>query len=63
MKAKQFVTPLILFILGIIFTILGALFKIQHWQFASEILTIGALLEVLGLLVLIFILIKYYMKK
>lgn len=63
MKAKQFVVPLLIFILGVIFTIIGALFKIQHWQLASEILTLGSILEVLGLIVLMVILIKYFLKK
>ena len=63
MKAKQFVVPLLIFILVVIFTIIGALFKIQHWQLASEILTLGSILEVLGLIVLMVILIKYFLKK
>ena len=63
MREKQLIIPLILFILGMIFTISGALFKIQHWQFASQLLTIGTILEVFGLLILIVILVKYYLKK
>jgi len=60
MKAKQFVLPLLIFILGIIFTIVGALFKIQHWSYAPEILTIGSVLEVIGLIVLMVNIIKYF---
>jgi hypothetical protein len=63
MKTKQFIIPLILFLLGMICTILGALFKIQHWSYASELLTIGSLFEVLGLSILIAVFVKFYFKK
>ncbi|AUC82006.1 hypothetical protein CW733_07660 [Lacinutrix sp. Bg11-31] len=63
MKAKQFVLPLVIFILGIILTIIGALFKIQHWPYAPQILTLGTIVEVIGLLLLIVVLIKYFFKK
>jgi len=62
-KKKQLVLPLIIFVLGMIFTISGALFKIQHWQFASQLLTIGTIFEIFGLLFLMVILVKYYLKK
>ena len=39
MKVKQFVIPLIFFLLGIALTIIGALFKIQHWPYGSQVLT------------------------
>ncbi|WP_290696865.1 hypothetical protein [Lacinutrix sp.] len=63
MKAKQFVPALLIFIFGIILTIIGALFKIQHWPYGSVILTLGSVVEVIGLIVLIVILIKYFLKK
>lgn len=63
MREKQLILPLIIFVLGMIFTISGALFKIQHWQFASELLTIGTVFEIFGLLILMVILVKYYLKK
>ncbi|WP_299385255.1 hypothetical protein [uncultured Lacinutrix sp.] len=63
MKAKQFILPLIIFILGIILTIIGALFKIQHWPYASQILTLGTIAEVIGLVFFIVVLIKYFFKK
>lgn len=34
-------------IFGFIFTIIGTLFKIQHWPYASQILTIGSLIKVI----------------
>jgi hypothetical protein len=62
-REKQLILPLIIFVLGMIFTISGALFKIQHWQFASQLLTTGTILEIFGLLILMVILVKYYLKK
>jgi hypothetical protein len=47
----------------VIFTIIGALFKIQHWPYGSEILTIGSLLEVSGIVFIMVILFKYFLKK
>ncbi len=44
MKIKHL---LIFIIFGFIFTVIGALFKIQHWPYASEILTIGTLIKVI----------------
>ncbi|MEJ6791928.1 MAG: hypothetical protein QNK89_04130 [Lacinutrix sp.] len=63
MKAKQFILPLLIFILGIILTIVGALFKIQHWAYASQILTLGTIVQVVALAFLMVILIKYFFKK
>ncbi|WP_452224321.1 GldL-related protein [Lacinutrix chionoecetis] len=63
MKNKQFIIPVIIFLLGFIFTILGALFKIQHWPYGPQLLTIGSFIEVIGLIVLIGVLVKSYFKK
>lgn len=45
MKVKHILT---IFILGLICTLLGALFKILHWQFAPELLTAGTFLQVIA---------------
>ena len=55
---KQYKIPFIAFLLGMAITILGALFKIMHWQFASGLLIFGMTLEVIAILILIFILLK-----
>ena len=34
-------------IFGFIFSIIGTLFKIQHWPYANEMLTIGTLIKVI----------------
>ncbi|AUC83478.1 gliding motility protein GldL [Lacinutrix sp. Bg11-31] len=41
-------------IFGFIFNIIGTLFKIQHWPYASEILTIGTLIKVIFGILLIY---------
>lgn len=56
---KEYKIPLVTFLLGMAFTILGALFKIMHWQFADALLILGMTLEVIG----IFLLIKLIIKK
>ncbi|ESU19238.1 hypothetical protein FCR2A7T_26620 [Flavobacterium cauense R2A-7] len=44
---------LIAFILGCIITIVGALFKIMHWPYASVLLILGMLSEALAGVMLI----------
>lgn len=39
--------------LGMAITIVGALFKIMHWPYATVLLIIGLLLEAVGLVMLI----------
>ena len=55
---RIYLLPLITFLIGMIITIIGALFKIQHWTGASFILMTGMSLEVIGLILLIIALIK-----
>lgn len=45
-------------LLGIASTILGALFKIMHWQFATSLLIFGMSIEVIGIFYLILKIIK-----
>lgn len=63
MKSKKYIIPIILFLVGFASTILGVLFKIQHLQFASELLTFGMLFQVIAIVTLIFMLIKFYKQK
>lgn len=51
---KNYKLPILLFVLGIAVTILGALFKIMEWQFSSPLLAIGMGLEVLAIILLIY---------
>ncbi|MCH3884080.1 GldL-related protein [Tenacibaculum aquimarinum] len=50
MKFKHII---VIFILGFILIVLGALFKILHWQFASELLTAGTFLKIISAILLI----------
>ena len=50
MQLKQLRLPILLLFFGLVVTIIGILFKILHWSFASEILTIGLLTEAFGIL-------------
>ncbi len=57
MKLKKLLLPIIVILFGLIFTIIGALFKIQHWPYGPELLTLGMSLKVIGILIIIVILI------
>ncbi|WP_372529683.1 hypothetical protein, partial [Winogradskyella sp.] len=45
---RKLIPAIIIFLLGLIITVIGALFKIQHWPYGNEILIFGNLLEILG---------------
>lgn len=62
MNLKQFIKPLIVLLLGIVCTVLGATFKIMHWPFASILLLIGTALEFIAILYAIVLLIKFARK-
>ena len=55
---KQYTIPLVLFLLGMVITIVGALFKLMHWPGANIMLTIGMLAEATALMSLIVIVFK-----
>jgi hypothetical protein len=55
---KQYTFPLVLFLLGMVITIIGALFKIMHWPGANFILIIGMLTEAIAIITLIVVLLK-----
>lgn len=55
---KIYIPSAVLFILGLIITILGSLFKIMHWPGASITLIIGMLFEMAAGIVLIIALLK-----
>ena len=50
---KQLRIPLILFLVGMVITIVGALFKITHWYAGNIFLTVGMLTEAAALILLI----------
>lgn len=55
---KQFKTPIILFLIGILFTIVGATLKIAHLEGANLVLILGMLIEALAIISLIWIILK-----
>ena len=63
MNLRQLIPAAIILLLGIEATILGALFKIQHWPYGAMILTFGTFLEMIAILIAIIALIKMYRKK
>ncbi len=66
MKFKQFALPLLVFLVGMIFTIFGGLLKILHWDFGeingALLLTIGAIIKVIACVGAIITLAKYLLK-
>lgn len=67
MTLRNFVLPIIIFLLGMTFNIVGALFKILHWEYGpfngSSLLTIGSIIEVVSVIALIVIILRYYFRK
>ena len=55
---KQYIVPLVLFLLGMVITIIGALFKLMHWPGANFMLIIGMLTEAIAIITLIVVLLK-----
>ena len=55
---KVYLPPVILFLIGIVITILGSMLKVMHWPGASTVLPIGMITEVASIIYLIVILIK-----
>ncbi|HBD25570.1 hypothetical protein [Flavobacterium sp.] len=55
---KQYTVPLVLFLLGMAITVIGALFKIMHWPGAGIMLTVGMLTEAIAIITLIVVLLK-----
>ena len=55
---KKYLPSLILFLIGMVITIIGSLFKIMHWPGASIMLIIGMLSEATALIILIVTILK-----
>ena len=55
---KQYTVPLVLFLLGMAITIIGALFKLMHWPGANFMLIIGMIAEAIAILTLIVTILK-----
>ncbi len=55
---KEFKTPLLLFLIGILFTVLGAWMKILHMAYADITITAGMVTKAVGVIMAIGILVK-----
>ncbi len=55
---KHYKLTLVLFLLGMIITIIGALFKLMHWPGANFLLIIGMLTEAIAIITLIAVILK-----
>ena len=55
---KQYTIPLVLFLLGMVITIIGSLFKLMHWPGAGIMLTVGMLTEAIAIIILIVIILR-----
>lgn len=55
---NQFKIPLVLFLIGMIISVVGALFKLMHWPEANIILIMGMLIEAGAILSLIITIVK-----
>lgn len=66
MKFKSFILPLVLFLCGLIVRIIGALFKILHWELGpfngGLLITIASLLQIIALVFAIVILLRFYFR-
>lgn len=67
MNFKALIWPLVVFLSGMIFTILGALLKILHWTIGPVngglLLAIGSVVKIVAIVFAIVILIKMKVKK
>ncbi|MDT0559449.1 hypothetical protein RM697_12360 [Ichthyenterobacterium sp. W332] len=53
MKLKAYALPIVVMLIGFLMTTIGSLFKIMHWPNGSELLTLGMVLESIGVIILI----------
>lgn len=55
---SKYKIPLVLFLFGMVITVIGALFKLMHWPGASIMLVVGMLTEAFTIISLILIVLK-----
>lgn len=67
MKFKQFIIPIIIFLIGLALTYIGALLKIIHFEIGlltgNLLLSIATFFKVIAVVYAIIILIIFYIKK
>lgn len=55
---EQYKIPLVLFLFGMVITIIGSLFKIMHWSYSNLLLIFGMISEILAIFIVIRIILK-----
>lgn len=55
---NKYKIPLVLFLLGMLFTIVGALLKIQYMPYSNLVLILGMLTEAIAIILLLRVLLK-----
>ncbi|WP_445458459.1 GldL-related protein [Flavobacterium sp. HNIBRBA15423] len=55
---EQYKIPLVLFLFGMVITIIGSLFKIMHWPYSNLLLIFGMISEILAIFIVIRIILK-----
>lgn len=55
---KKYLTPTVLFLVGLVMSILGSLFKIMHWTGATVLFISGMLTIAVSLIILIVVLLN-----
>ena len=51
MKALYYLKwPFVIFFVGLLLNVIGAILKIRHWPMADEMLTLGSLVEAISIL-------------
>lgn len=67
MRLKTFIPAIVIFLVGFIFSIVGGLFKILHWELGpingGYLLAIGSIVEVISVTIVILILLFFYFRR
>ncbi|MEM7186634.1 MAG: hypothetical protein AAF466_08240 [Bacteroidota bacterium] len=67
MKLRNFIPAIIVFVIGILVTVIGALFRILHWELGpfngGVLLAIGSALDILSGVILIAIILRHHWSK
>jgi hypothetical protein len=50
---------IVLFLLGVVFTIAGAVLKLQHWPYGHELVLGASLMQTIAVIVLILKIVRY----
>lgn len=63
MGFKSFIPAIVILLIGFIVTIVGSLFKIQHWPYGNTLLIVASIIKVTAIVLAIIQLLLYFRKK